>query len=110
MMGEGAEKKALIDLGRFSNQVLHGLSMPPGLLGQGLEHRMVVLGLGPQRLLWGLDQAPSELEGSLLKREGILYGCQIRCLGGIENLLKIPLLSLVVHHFSSAPFTRSAST
>jgi hypothetical protein len=38
------------------------------------------------------------LESPLLKGEGILYGRQLRCLGGIENSLKIPSLSLMVHH------------
>src|SRR5215208_6940501 len=110
-MGEGGAKQALIDLSRLSNQLLHGFSLPSGLLGQCLERRTVVLGLGLQSLWHGLDQEVSgELEDLLLKREGVLYGCPVGCLGGFENLLKILLLPLAVHHFVVSSFIASTST
>ena len=54
-MGEGGAKQALIDLGRLSNQLLHGFSLPPGLFGQDLERSTVVIGLVPPEAL--RDQA-----------------------------------------------------
>src|SRR5215217_1789885 len=98
-MGEGGAKQALVDLGRLSNQLLHGFSLPPGLFGQSLERYTIILSLLPQGFWPGLDQASGELESLLLKREGVLYGRPVGCLGGLENLLKILLLPLAVHHF-----------
>src|SRR5215210_1091472 len=86
-MGEGGPKQALVDLGRLSNQVLHGFPLGPGLFGQRLKRRAVAFGLGPQGLSRGLDQASGELEGPLLKRKGVLYGRPEGFLRGVKNLL-----------------------
>jgi hypothetical protein len=42
---------------------------------------------------------PCRLRRASVKCKGILYGRQIGSLSGIEDLLKISLLSLVLHHF-----------
>src|SRR5215212_6679415 len=99
VMGEGGAKQALVDLGSLPNQLLHGFSLPPGLFGQSLERYTIILSLLPQGFWRGLDQVSGELEGLLLKREGVLYSSLVGCLGGLENLLKILLLPLAVHHF-----------
>jgi hypothetical protein len=97
-MGEGGAKQALVDLGSLPNQLLHGFSLPPGPFGQSLERYTVVLGLVPQGLWRGLEQASDKLESLFLELKGVLYGCLVGCLGGFENLLKILLLPLTVHH------------
>lgn len=84
-MGEGGPKQALVDLGRLSNQVLHGFPLGPGLFGQRLKRRTVAFGLVSQRLGRGLDQALGELEGPLLKGEGVLYGRPQGFLRGIKT-------------------------
>src|SRR5215203_2410126 len=98
VMGEGGAKQALVDLGSLPHEVLHGLALPPGLLGQGLERDTIILSLLPEGLRRGFEQAPGKLEGLLLKREGVLHGRPVGFLGGLEDLLEILLLPLAVHH------------